>query len=167
MDKEFISNLLGTICIHYPSAEKNYKNPDGTVKENVINEWYRCIGWMEASDAIRRLDEYLMQDDGNKFAPTIKWFMWDAKKNQSRREVYFAERKDRQWFVDQFGRLFDEEGREYADPPEFKPFYVDGAGHVCRENTIVFQRGERINYFEKFCGGRANIVIKHAKGFKE
>lgn len=162
MDKEFIGKLLGIICIHYPSSEKNYKNPDGTVKENVINEWYRCIGWMNAPDAIKRLDEYLMQDEGNKFAPTIKWFMWDAKKNQSRREVYFADRKDRQWFVDQFGRLYDEEGREYADPPEFKPFYIDAAGHVCRENTIVFQHGERFDYFKRF--GIAKIILKHAKG---
>lgn len=138
MDTNGIINLLGTISVHYPSIKKNILNEDGKVSKFVVNEWHRCIGFMEYEEAVEKLDAYLLQADGNRFAPTIADFL---KKEPKRVQEFEPGNNKHKWFVDKHGHLYDEHGYEYGDPICSGNYYIDEQGRVCQIGQIIHQHG--------------------------
>lgn len=121
MSKQDIANLIGRIRMHYQTpATAAYMESDGKVKTIYVEEWYRCIGHKDTREVFTMLDKYLADENKNRYAPDCKYFM--TGKTKAAAPVFVGDRGNLQWYVDRNGRLFDQEGREYHDPPYNIPY---------------------------------------------
>lgn len=130
--------LLSKITVHYPAMDQRWKHDDGKFRKDVVEEWYRLIGFLSYEDAMKKFDQYLRLPDGNRYAPDVKWFLTAHSPSQAREEP----RKPGTGFdrIDRFGNLTDAEGRLYAfsEKPYEKYHYdssmriMDSAGRLVR-----------------------------------
>jgi hypothetical protein len=125
MTTDEIRLLLERIRVHYPRTDVNV---------SVVDEWYRLIGYMDYSEALDLLDEYLMLEDGNSHAPRIQWF----KKRQTTEATKYVPHHSFSR-LDRKGRLIDSEGRMYAFPDRPDELYhYDGSGRILdSKNNLV------------------------------
>lgn len=136
MDTNGICRLLGIISIHYPKMKEHFINADGKMNKNVVDEWHRCIGYMDYEEALKKFDTYLKMSEGNKFAPDVKFFMSKSSSTAARKEVHYNTKH--KWHLDKYGRLFDEEDREYANPAlPNERYYYDEMGRICQKGRVV------------------------------
>ena len=127
MDINEIKELLSKISITFPTVSKHYFEPDGKLKRNVGDEWYRCIGFMDFYKCMKLYDEYLMLPDGNHYAPDLKFFMNRGKKEREiKKNFWKAPQFQHRWYVIH-GRWYDENLCEYDLPPYTaeEPYRVD------------------------------------------
>lgn len=130
MQRTEIKNLLEAIAVHYPSTRVN----DGT-----IEEWYRLIGFMEYSECLQKLDDYLMQETGNRFPPSVGYFRKHQTNIMQEREVFHAPIEHR-WHIEftpsdiakKHGRVFDQYDYEYVHDPCYEDgYHYDSMGRIC------------------------------------
>lgn len=123
-----IRSLLEKIQVHYRGFE---------ITAAVIDEWYRLIGFLGYQEAINKLDDYLLMEDGNRNAPRIQWFRKSKIAKQQEEEYVSKAYFDR---LDSRGRLTDAEGRMYAFPDKPDEIYhINSSGRICNsKGEVVF-----------------------------
>ena len=124
MDMQSVCNLLARIAIHYPAMQKQYFEPDGKITKMYADEWYRCIGHKTDDEMNKLLNEHLTNPNMNRYAPTLQYFMTN-KVAAPRCNYFVGDRSKNIWFVDRYGRLYNQNGEEYHDAPYEEPYKLD------------------------------------------
>ena len=143
MNLESIGKLLNTIAVSYPRIRNEIGNKDGTkIRMDVVQEWYRHIGFLEYEEALQRLDEYMLGPDGSKIPKPL-----DLKKQRTRRKSEEWHSPDRHiWHLEfprwdtqkMHGRLFDQEDREYVHDPTYEDgYHYNQQGRICTADGRV------------------------------
>ena len=145
MDLIGITELLTKIGIHYPSFRKSIATKDGLISKAAAEEWHRVIGFLDLKDALSMFDTYLKLEEGNKFAPTISWFL-QSKQKRPDFKVDLPRHELRVEYVEFAGKkictgaLIDEDGRPYAFASEPNELY-----HTDAVGRIINRKGEARN----------------------
>lgn len=140
MDLSSVGSLLARIAVHYPKFKEQIMDKDGRISKFVAEEWHRTIGFLDFDEALARLDSYLKQEEGNRFAPNARDFLQKPKSNGNEREVFHSD-AEHEWYVDLQGHLFDEEGREYGSTVCSARYYLDEKQRVCQMGMVIYDHG--------------------------
>lgn len=133
-----MAKLLISISLAYPRF--SLYTAEGKVNGNIVEEWYKRIGYKSYKDADRMFEEWLKAD--NKSAPNIGYFM-GQQPEQRKSDVYVDDRPGR--YKLEKGVLYwcvDGEEYEIGNPDE-EPYYLNSYGSICRMHNgqeVVIQR---------------------------
>ena len=144
MSKQDIANLIATICIHYQTARATYMEADGKIKKVYVEEWFRCIGHKDTREVFAMLDKWLADENKNRYAPDCKYFM--TGKTKTAAPVFISDRSNLQWYVDKNGRLFDQDGMEYHDPPYNIPYELK-EDHIFLAGYDTGRKGKKYEFY--------------------
>ncbi len=150
MDMQSVCNLLARIAIHYPSTQKQYFEPDGKITKMYADEWYRCIGYRTDEEINKLFNDYLINPNLNRYAPTLQYFMV-GKAMTSGGSCFIGDRSKNKWFVDRSGRLYNQNDEEYHDAPYTEPYKLDAnnniwfCGHIVGKGESYEEHKQRAN----------------------
>ena len=131
--------------MNYPRVRNDICGKDGsTIRPEVLQEWYRHIGYLEYDEALERLDYHMMSENGNKAPKPI-----DLKINkpQKKGEEWHAP-IEHKWHLEfmkwdpehMHGRVFDQDDYEYVHDPCYEDgYHYDRDGRICTiDGKVVF-----------------------------
>lgn len=130
MDLNSVGRLISAISVHYPAMKKHCTDEAGKIDRYFAEEWHRHLKDADFNKCLDKLDKYLKQ--GNKYAPEVTYFLQEDRKVEA-----FSFRGKRQWVVRK-GRLFDQDGYEYADANNpYGEWELDPMGRLLLDGVLM------------------------------
>lgn len=135
MTLDSVGKLLIKICVHWPAQKKNLLDANNNVSKAVAEEWYNRIGFLEDSRVDELLEEYLLDDESNRYAPNVAYFLGHKKQKKSSAYYDWKSRAQNRYRIFK-GDLVDQDGRVYADSDDPDgEWFVNANGYICKRSN--------------------------------
>ena len=136
MTLDSVGKLLARICVHWPAQKKNILDANNRISRTVAEEWYNRLGFLEDDAVDGMLEEYLLDDSVNRYAPNVAYFLGHKKQKKSSAYYDWESRKQNRYRINKWGDLVDQEDRIYADPDDPDGAWsVNDNGYICKRSS--------------------------------